>query len=322
MAADTPRFVVAVSGRDGESLTAQARDLSRYLRDSRREQASAAFSHAVTLPAVAKTLLCTRETYAHRLSFTAGSIAEAADGLRTYLSLAEDSRALVLNGIYRNTVACSVFDEPDDAGDRAYAARLAAEGRHRQLARLWAVGYPLDWARIYPELAYERPVYLPPTRLSRRRYWPAPPEPVEPASQPVALPAPSTDSGLAGELRELPAMLRQQRLRDYLQRQIGVVLGYPSGELPRTDLGFFDLGMTSIHLEAVRSSIVRDLAVEPDLSAAFDHPTITKFVCYLSERIDMAETAGGNGSVLAGLDEHEIESLSATDLERLLGEVV
>jgi hypothetical protein len=321
MAAHTGSFVVALSGRDGESLTAQAEDLSRYLRDSRGEPARVAFSHAVTLPAVVKTLLCTRETYAHRLSFTAGSIAEAADLLQTYLSLAGDGRALVLNRIYRNTVDRSIFDEPDEAADREYLARLAADGRHRQLARLWTVGYPVDWARVYPELTGQRPIYLPPTRPARRRYWPAAertesvPAPAVPVTPPVA----ATGSGLLDELRELPVVLRQQRLRDYLQQQIGLVLGYPPGELPRTDLGFFDLGMTSIHLETVRSAIVRDLTVEPEQSAAFDHPTITKFAHYLSDKVD---STGRTGSPLAGLAEQEIESLSAIDLEHLLSEVV
>ncbi|GAA4597892.1 acyl transferase domain-containing protein [Actinoplanes octamycinicus] len=325
MTADTRQFVVAVSGRDDDSLTTQARDLARYLGDARREPARVAFSHAVTLPAVVKTLLCLRETHPHRLACTAGSVEEAADRLRTYVSLAGDPRALAQHGIYRTTVDRSVFDEPDDAGDRAYAARLAAEGRHRQLARLWAVGYPVDWARIYPDLAGERPVYLPPTRLSRRRFWPDPAtppagEPAPPAVEPA--PPAATGSDLLGDLGDLPDVLRRQRLGDYLQRQIGLVLGYPDGELPRTDQGFFDLGMTSIHLETVRSAIVRDLAVDPEPSAAFDHPTITEFVRYLADRIEPATTGDPTGSVLAGLDEHEIDSLSATDLERLLGEVV
>ncbi|BCY09807.1 acyl carrier protein [Actinoplanes sp. L3-i22] len=303
MAADDRPFVIAVSGHDDESLTARARDLSRYLRESRRE--TVAFAHAVTLPGVAKTLLCGRETGAHRLSFSAGSVGEVAERLQTYLDRVGDCRALVRDGIYRNTVECGVFDEPDDDGDRAYAAGLAARGRHRQLARLWAVGYPVDWVRVYPELAGERPVYLPPTRSSRRRYWPTA-ERVEPAPPVV------------GDVREVPALVRQQRLRDYLQQQIAGVLGYPAGELPRTETGFFDLGMTSIHLEAVRSAIVRDLAVEPELSAAFDHPTITQFVHYLSGRLD----GGPAPSALAELDDQEIESLSAIDLERLLSEVV
>jgi hypothetical protein len=185
--------------------------------------------------------------------------------------------------------------------------------------------------------------------LDRRRYWPEasatatraapPPEPdLAELDQSVDAARPGNKTAqLVAELIGLPTTLRERRLCDYLQDRIAVLLDYPEGERPRTDLGFFDLGMSSIHLGQVRQSIVADTAFEPSETSAFDHPTIAEFAAYLARELaadgepDLApaafvaqEAATQSGRVLLPytLGEDDIDRLSAHDLERALVEVL
>ncbi|HJQ45739.1 MAG TPA: phosphopantetheine-binding protein [Amycolatopsis sp.] len=345
-------YVIAVSGRSEDSVAAHAEDLARYLSGGQHAPARVAFGHLLTLPAVACTLLRRRETLTHRLACTAGSIAEAAEKLSTAARHTGDHLTLAGLGIYTGSVPWSLFGGERHAEDRDYLSRLAAGGRHDQLARLWTVGYPVDWALVYPELRDERPVYLPPTRLSRRRYWPAAerparkesvapqPEPVietvEPTVPvtpgPVAPAAEPAPGGLARELAGLPPTLRQQHLRGYLQERIARLLGFPDDELPAIDTGFFDLGMTSVHLEQVRGEISDALSFRPSETSAFEHSTIAEFARYLERSIDVtaaapstlpsaAPSAAAEAEIaLPSLD--AIDALSAVDLERVLIEAV
>lgn len=320
------RYVLAMSAGTAESLNAHAQRLSAFL------GGRGAFAHTATLPGVAATLLNFRgdapHRPAHRLSLTAATVAEAVEKLVVFTEHPGHPKLLAPQGLYANTVEWSAFDgDAPDGQDQKYLLELAESGRHDQLAKLWSVGFPVDWRHVYPDLATERPVYLPPTSLHRRRYWPdaaeattAPPQIVAVEQvRPVSVePAQTGPARLVAELTDLPAALRVRRLCGYLQDQIGDVLDYPAGERPRTDSGFFDLGMSSIHLVQVRQSIIADTAFEPSETSAFDHPTIAEFAAYLAGELVPDEPAPPAQS----LDEAAIDRLSAHDLERVLTEVL
>ncbi|WP_395367564.1 acyl carrier protein [Streptomyces sp. YH02] len=147
-------------------------------------------------------------------------------------------------------------------------------------------------------------------------------------------------SQLVAELAGLPTALRVRRLCGYLQDHIAGLLDYPEGERPHTDSGFFDLGMSSIHLEQVRQSIIADTAFVPGATSAFDHPTIAEFAAFLERELALqskpeiepaasvahkvapAATETGQPLLLHTLGQDDIDRLSAHDLERALIEVL
>ncbi|WP_433663079.1 phosphopantetheine-binding protein [Nocardia sp. CA-128927] len=412
MSTPVPRYVIGVSARTAETLAAQADTLATYLDSTERDPRRAAFAGTVTLASVAKTLLRRRETFPHRFAFVTATLAEAVESLRFFAEHPDSGNRLRGKGIYANRVEMTLFND-GLAADQEYVRQLAADGCYDRLAALWTVGFPINWSVVHPELDVELPAYLPPTPLSRRRFWPAPatngradqnlpqqPGPTTgqtpsaradvptastglPAATPatespatvaaapstttaavaptawieavvptraaavtaatalsgataatIASGAPESTTGdLRSELVDLPSTLRRQLLRTRLQGWIGGALAYSGGELPAVDLGFFDIGMTSIHLADVRAQISAALGFEPDETTAFDYPTITEFADYLERELDGAvaqpvsapqlppvrvEDTSDGENVLTALDSAAIDDLSPVELERVL----
>lgn len=346
------RYVLTISAGSAESLTTYAHRLAAFLSGDPRS-GRRAFPHTAALPGVAATLLNFRRCAPHRLALSAATVAEAADKLIAFTEHVSQPKSLAPQGLYSNVIHGSAFDgDVVDEQDRKYLLSLAASARHDQLAKLWSVGFPVDWRHVYPELVAERPVYLPPAPLHRRRYWPETPATITEAAappdadaaeplQPVVVAQPRNEpSQLVAELTGLPTALRVRRLCGYLQDHIAEVLDYPEGERPHTDSGFFDLGMSSIHLEQVRQFIIADTAFEPSETSAFDHPTIAGFAAYLARELQghsdheiapmpsvapkaaPAATASGQPALLHTLGQDDIDRLSAHDLERVLVEVL
>ncbi|MEU7141073.1 phosphopantetheine-binding protein [Nocardia sp. NPDC046473] len=435
MNAPVPRYVLVVSGRTAETLVVQADTLATYLAATEQDPRRAAFGGTVTLATVAKTLLRHRAGLPHRFAFVATRLSDAVESLRFFVEHQDSANQLRGKGIYANRVEMDSFGDRL-AADQEYVRQLAANGSYDRLAALWSVGFPIDWVIVHPELEVELPAYLPPTQLSRQRFWPKPAtigraaskSPQEPGRQTpptsptdgaaatgatggsvasatnaasgapetsatgtpavmgatgastasavpgapdtyVAEPAvamsavtgepalfatvPTTptavadasvafaalavsatsDGDLRAELAELPSTLRRQLLRGRLQGWIGDALAYPDGELPAVDMGFFDIGMTSIHLEEVRTRISAVLGFQPDETTAFDYPTIAEFAEYLERSLDSAvaqpvsvpevpparvvdRSEGEN--ILTALDSAAIDELSPVELERVL----
>ncbi|MFI6998729.1 phosphopantetheine-binding protein [Nocardia sp. NPDC050175] len=350
MNAPVPRYIIGVSGHTAETLAAQADTLATYLAATEQDPRRAAFADTVTLAAVAKTLLRHRAGLPHRFAFVASKLSDAVESLRFFAEHQDSGNQLRGKGIYANRVEMDSFGDRL-AADQEYVRQLAANESYDRLAALWSVGFPIDWSIVHPELAAELPAYLPPTRLSRQRFWPTPathvsePAVAKPAASgaaaatataPTAEPVVAPESGggdLRSELAVLPSTLRRQLLRGRLQRWIGDALAYPDGELPAVDMGFFDIGMTSIHLEEVRVRISAALGFQPDETTAFDYPTIAEFAEYLERSLDsavaqpvsvpevpaarVADWSDGE-NVLTALDSAAIDELSPVELERVL----
>jgi acyl carrier protein len=362
MTASMRRYLVALSTRDPDALITQAQVLADYLDHSRHDRRRTVFTDTIRLSSVVATLL-SREQHACRVAFSAGSLAEAVTRLHTVVAESGDGKRLQRMKIHVNTADTDQFAE-ELAEDRAYLERLLAGGRYDRIAALWTLGFPIDWRAVYPELADEPPIYLPPTRSARQRFWPQAtdlspvlPDSPEPDavraldSMPVSTVGPTDIAALAEPmavaptassvysatlaLAELPATVRRQRLRRLLQRYIAETLGYLTGELPPVDVGFFDLGMTSVHLVQVQSMIAETLGFQPNVSSGFDYPTVAAFADYLDSSIDFAaltsvaavgeESAPADDSgvsPLADLDDASIDGLSPVELERVLSQIL
>jgi acyl transferase domain-containing protein len=309
------RYLVPLSARDPDSLIIQARVLADYLDHSRHDRRRTAFADAICLSSVVATLL-SREQHACRVALSADSLTDTVTGLRTAVAESGDRKRLQRMKIHVNIANADQFAEELEE-DRAYLARLLAGGRYDRVGVLWTLGFPIDWRAVYPELADEPPIYLPPTRSARQRFWPqaADRSPVVPDSpepdtvrapnsmpvsavgavdvaaiaKPMAVaPAAGSAYGAALALAELPATVRRQRLRRILQRYIAETLGYTTGELPPVDVSFFDFGMTSVHLVQVQSMVAETLGFQPPVSSGFDYPTVAAFADYLDSSIDFA----------------------------------
>ncbi|MFD6157955.1 phosphopantetheine-binding protein [Nocardia sp. NPDC060256] len=373
MNAPVPRYVLGVSSHTAETLAGQASTLATYLAGTEQDPRRTAFAGTVTLTAVAKTLLRHRAGLPHRFAFVAAGLSDAVESLRFFVEHQDSGNQLRGNGIYASRVEMDSFGDRL-AADQEYVRQLAADGSYDRLAALWSVGFPIDWSIVYPELEAELPAYLPPTPLTRQRFWPTSATPVAEAAvampaavaptatAPTVVPVLSTSAGttvptaatggsaasttnaapgaletgdgdLRAELAELPSALRRQLLRGRLQGWIGDALAYPDGELPAVDMGFFDIGMTSIQLEEVRVRIAAALGFLPDETTAFDYPTIAEFAEYLERSLDsaaaqpvsvpevpaarVAEWSDGENALTA-LDSAAIDELSPVELERVL----
>jgi hypothetical protein len=356
------RYLVPLSTRDLDSLITQAQVLADYLDRGLHDRRRTAFADTICLESVVATLL-SREQHACRVAFSAGSLAEAVTRLHTVVAESGDWKLLRRMKIHVNIADTDQFAE-ELAEDRAYLARLLVAGRYDRVGALWTLGFPIDWRAVYPELVDEPPIYLPPTRSARQRFWPQAtdlspvvPDSPEPdavrALDPMPVPAvgatgiaaiakpmavaPTASSvySAALALAELPATVRRQRLRRLLQRYIAETLGYLTGELPPVDVGFFDLGMTSVHLVQVQSMIAGTLGFQPNVSSGFDYPTVAAFADYLDSSIDFAAPASAapvgeepapvgdsGGNLLADLNDESIDGLSSVELERVLTRIL
>jgi hypothetical protein len=356
------RYLVPLSTRDPDTLIAQAQVLADYLDHSRHDRRRTAFADAICLSSVVATLL-SREQHACRVAFSADSLTDAVTRLRTFVAESGDSKRLRCMGIHVNVADVDQFAE-ELAEDRAYLARLLDGGRYDRVGALWTVGFPIDWRVVYPELADEPPIYLPPTRSARQRFWPQAadrlpvvadlPEPdavgaldsmpvstvgaadVSAIAKPMVVArAANSVCDLAAALAEVPATVRRQRLRQLLQGWIAETLGYPIGELPPVNVGFFDLGMTSVHLVQVQSVIAEALGFQPSVCSGFDYPTVAAFADYLDSSIDFAARTSAvpvgeepaavddaGGDLLADLNDERIDGLSPVELERVLTQIL
>jgi len=139
----------------------------------------------------------------------------------------------------------------------------------RELGRLWVSGVEVDWRRFYSGERRRR-VPLPTYPFQRARYW------VEAAEQ---TPAPETGSRpLAVLLRGRPDAERVPLIVDFLQHRIADMLGWRDGQLPDPQTNLFDLGLSSLVLIEISSTLSADLSLPVAASSFIEHPTIRAFV--------------------------------------------
>ena len=198
---------------------------------------------------------------------------------------------------------------------------VASDGdSHRRLleslARVWADGVPVDWARVNGPRPARLPK-LPTYPFQRQTYWgpgsvqvPAAtavtPAAAPPRAAPQRTPASRSASGT------VPSGNRDERVTAFvahLRRELAVVMEVDEAGALDADTGLFDLGLTSTMVVELRVGLERELGREIPTTAVFDHPTIRRLAEYLAD-LDVAPTAGARPVARAGAAETTAEPLA------------
>jgi acyl transferase domain-containing protein/acyl carrier protein/SAM-dependent methyltransferase len=166
--ADRPALIV-LSAKNAERLDDQARQLLSHLIDQEYREDD--------LASIAYTLQVGREAMESRLAFTAASIAQLQDKLRSYLEgkcQRGEIEECYRGDLKKNKDALSSLNADEDT-DRLIRAWLE-KGKYAKLLELWVKGLAFDWSRLYGASAgYSalRPtrVSLPTYPFAKDRYW-------------------------------------------------------------------------------------------------------------------------------------------------------
>ncbi|MCX4883657.1 type I polyketide synthase [Streptomyces sp. NBC_00847] len=226
-----------------------------------------------------------------------------ADAGRTLL--ADDTRIVVelgTGGLLPHVVSAAgsavVTCLPSVASDGDSHRRLL-----ESLARVWADGVPVDWARANGPRPARLPK-LPTYPFQRQTYWEpsSPPVPPGTVAAPAATP-PRTAPQPAPAARTAPLAAssdsRDERvaaLIAHLRRELAAVMELDDAGALDADTGLFDLGLTSTMVVELRVGIERALGRQIPTTAVFDHPTIRRLAAYLAD-LDVAAPAAPDRSV-------------------------
>ncbi|MFI6585448.1 acyl carrier protein [Embleya sp. NPDC050493] len=84
-------------------------------------------------------------------------------------------------------------------------------------------------------------------------------------------------------LREMSRRERRDALEDLVVAYLKEILLMDDGEELPLDQGYFDLGLTSLRLNDVRSRLERSLDIGIDATILFGRPTVEQLVAYLTD---------------------------------------
>nr|AQW44893.1 polyketide synthase [Corallococcus coralloides] len=267
--------------------------------------------------------------------FSSTSALWGASGLAHYAAANQVLEALAHHrraaGLPATTIHWGTWDEV--AGARAEGAQgferfglkpmnseqaLDAMGRVMQAGVLVQTVASVDWSALKP--LWE----------TRRR---------RPFLQQVGASAPTVGASARAqvltELEALPPARRFDALLRHLQREVGRILGFSPAELPPTDRGFFQMGMTSLMTVELRNALQRGFGRELPASLAFDYPTVdalAKRLAGLAEALEIplpTEAVPAAQVQAAPLDESglserlsRMDQMSDDEIERLIAEKI
>ncbi|WP_438409428.1 SDR family NAD(P)-dependent oxidoreductase, partial [Burkholderia pseudomallei] len=165
--ASPPRVIVPLSARHPERLRAYARNLADWL-----AQAAARGAPERLAAHLAYTMQVGRDAMAERVAFVADGRDELERQLRRYADTGETS-----DGVYAGRAEPHAQASNALMLDEAFGAAIDGwmrTGKHEPLAKLWAGGFDLDWARLYdgvPAAAMPRRIAAPTYPFASGRYW-------------------------------------------------------------------------------------------------------------------------------------------------------
>ncbi|MEU6462793.1 acyl carrier protein [Streptomyces murinus] len=91
----------------------------------------------------------------------------------------------------------------------------------------------------------------------------------------------SHDFPAVEELNHLPEYERRELIEDLVVKEFRNALFMTDREEFALDVGFFDLGLTSLRLSEVKLSLERKLGREISTAALFGHPTAGQLIDHL-----------------------------------------
>jgi hypothetical protein len=120
------------------------------------------------------------------------------------------------------------------------------------------------------------------------------------------------------ELAALPLHARMEALRSHVRAQLTAVLSLEDSMSIAPDLGFFEMGMSSLTALELRARLQTSLGRPLPASVALDHPTLSALTAWLAKEKLAAELSGAGGPPLEGAqsaDEPHSEEAALSQLE-------
>jgi acyl transferase domain-containing protein/NADP-dependent 3-hydroxy acid dehydrogenase YdfG len=177
--------------------------------------------------------------------------------------------------------------------------------RFNELAELWTNGADIDWTLLYTNGHIPNQISLPTYPFSKERYWVFGSEKdvasdkkeeknildTKPDKADLQSTGQKTkkEKPLAAdfmiELAEAPEVEQIEMLSEYLQEQLGNLLGFDPDNLPSFDQGFFDMGMESIQIAQFHSVTEQAFGLKLSDTLFFDYSTIVDLSGYLLKQM-------------------------------------
>jgi len=177
--------LVPLSARSAERLHAVVENLLRYLKSV--AGSSKGEGPALDLTAIAYTLQVGRVALSHRVVFAVDSVSELIRVLERYAAGERGFPHCWEGRTNRGDRLVAMLG--GEAEGKAMIARWINQGEWAKVAELWAVGWDLDWLRLYqgrrprrvslPTYPFAREKYWLPRGATRARTLPAPPAPAQ-----------------------------------------------------------------------------------------------------------------------------------------------
>jgi acyl transferase domain-containing protein/NAD(P)-dependent dehydrogenase (short-subunit alcohol dehydrogenase family) len=244
------------------------------------------------LPSMAYTLQIGREAMPQRLAVIADSPAELRRKLQRYRDGLADADVLPGNPADAGLLS-SLLDEEEGEN---FVATLFKTGKLRKLARFWAAGLEVDWARAYLDAKPAR-VHLPGYPFAETRYWAVEGSPwggeqerrvgdahqdaPSPASAYQNAPSPAN----AGQRWAVPTL--QSPAAAFLRERLAQVAGFDPATLdPQADLS--ELGLDSI----LAMELLRDIEAAYGLllfpSELVEHNSLAALAAHIERELGNA----------------------------------
>lgn len=167
----------------------------------------------------------------------------------------------------------------------------------KSIAENWLTGASVHWEDLYKNNPRQR-IYLPSYSFSTQSCWidvrsnDAPVLELKKASEEVVIPVQTeaaeetviirqNSTALLRSLVDVPESEQREILMNYLQKLLADTLEYEPPNLPEVDLGFFEMGISSIQIIALQQKIERELSIKLSETASFDYPNLNALLGYI-----------------------------------------
>lgn len=142
----------------------------------------------------------------------------------------------------------------------------------------------------------------------------------------IGLQSPKEDEGsyveakseILTELQNAPLRNRKKILTQYIQREIGKLLKFPTTQLPELHLGFFEMGMDSLMAVELRNQLSSGLSCPISAATLFDSSNIKDLAEFILQEFFSAESSVTE--TLSNDIDSQIENLSGNELEDEIAE--
>jgi acyl transferase domain-containing protein len=141
------------------------------------------------------------------------------------------------------------------------------------LGRMWLSGVDINWDAVYSQ-GRPRRVPLPARPFERKRFWIDPPDHRQDNPKRAAL-------KLRQRVDAADGPARIETVVDFIQREIGRVLGANENRLPEPSANLFELGIDSLTLIEVAARLSAEMEQPVSPSGFVDHFTIRAFATNL-----------------------------------------